>query len=110
MNPFYDKTTESGQIPKYVYRDGVNYIWNPMWDFNQNSYNQSENWSLTDNFQLEWTIINSLRFRANLQYQLQNQIQKYSGHPMKRLLTPRHQTNVELSAKMPPHQRCLPVA
>ena len=26
MNPFYDKTTESGQIPKYVYRDGVNYI------------------------------------------------------------------------------------
>lgn len=71
MNPFYDKTTESGQIPKYVYRDGVNYIWNPMWDFNQNSYNQSENWSLTDNFQLEWTIINSLRFRANLQYQLQ---------------------------------------
>ena len=64
MNPFYDKTTESGQIPKYVYRDGVNYIWNPMWDFNQNSYNQSENWSLTDNFQLEWTIINSLRFRA----------------------------------------------
>ena len=71
MNPFYDKTTATGQVPKYVYRDNSNYIWNPLWDFNQNSYNRSESWSLTDNFQLEWTIVNSLRFRANLQYQLQ---------------------------------------
>ncbi len=70
MNPFYDKTTESGQIPKYVYRSGTEYIWNPMWDLEQNSFNRSDSWSFTNNFQLDWTIIKSLRFRANVQYQM----------------------------------------
>lgn len=74
MSPFYKKTTVDGDIPKYVYKEGTtsspNYIWNPMWDFNQKSSNTSENWNLTNNFQMELTLIQSLRIRANVQYSL----------------------------------------
>lgn len=75
MSPFYKKMTEDGDIPKYVYKElpdgtNANYIWNPMWDFNQKSSNTSENWNLTNNFQMELTLMQSLRIRANVQYSL----------------------------------------
>lgn len=68
MNPFYDKRTEDGDIPKYVYNDGNKTIWNPLWDFNQNSYSKGENSAITDNFQFEWTAMRNLRLRGNFQY------------------------------------------
>ena len=74
MSPFYKKITKSGEIPKYVYKEetgsSTDYIWNPMWDYKQNSSNSSENWSLTNNFQMELTLMQSLRIRANVQYSL----------------------------------------
>ena len=72
MNPFYAKTTDDGQVPKYVYRESstANPIWNPLWDFNQNSFNKGSATGITDNFQFEWRIIRSLRLRGNFQYSM----------------------------------------
>lgn len=71
MNPFFLKYTEDGGIPKYVYKEGTStYYWNPLWDLNQNSYNKGDTWSLTNNFQMELLLAESLRVRANIQYQM----------------------------------------
>ncbi len=71
MNPFYDKWTVDGDIPKYVYKESgtERKIWNPMWDFQQNSFNTMDTWNFTNNFQMDLRIFNALRLRGNIQYQ-----------------------------------------
>lgn len=69
MNPFYAKYADNGEIPKYVYKeDGAEPIWNPLWDFKQNSFNKNTTTGITDNFQFEWRATNQLRLRGNFQY------------------------------------------
>ncbi len=73
MNPFYAKRTENGEVPKYVYREssgGTNYtyVWNPLWDQQQNSFNESGSNSITDNLQMDWRVWRSLRLRGNFSY------------------------------------------
>ena len=71
MNPFYDKRTEDGEIPKYVYQvDGGATIWNPLWDSVQNSYSKGNSVGITDNFQFEWRILQNLRLRGSAQYSM----------------------------------------
>ena len=72
MNPFYAKYDETtGDAPKYVYKDGDEYIWNPIWNMQQNSFKKGDITTITDNFQFEWRATRQLRLRGNLQYQLQ---------------------------------------
>ena len=68
-NPFYRKVSEDGEILKYldsyqVLGGGTAYVWNPLWDFNQNSFNDSEDLGLTNNFQIEWRALEELRVRG----------------------------------------------
>ena len=75
MNPFFEKRTVDGQIPRYAYRlenglGGYSYVYNPLWDMNQNSFNESNMHSVSENLQIEWRILPSLRFRGNFQYNL----------------------------------------
>ena len=75
MNPFYEKRTVDGEIPRYAYRyntgaGSYNYVYNPLWDFNQNSFSKSNAHSVTENLQLEWRILPQLRLRGNFQYSL----------------------------------------
>ncbi|MCM1051770.1 MAG: SusC/RagA family TonB-linked outer membrane protein [Paenibacillus sp.] len=72
MNPFYSKYDDyTGEAPKYVYRDGDSYVWNPIWDMQQNSFKKSDITSITNNFQFEWRATRQLRLRGNFQYQMQ---------------------------------------
>lgn len=76
MNPFYEKYDEAtGEAPKYVYRDvyggSDSFVWNPVWDMNQNSFKKGDITTITDNFQFEWRVTRQFRLRGNLQYQLQ---------------------------------------
>ena len=71
MNPFFAKRNENGEVPKYVYKEGTStYYWNPLWDMEQNSYNQGNTWSLSNNFQMEILFTRDLRLRANVQYNM----------------------------------------
>lgn len=72
-NPYYPKRNENGEIVKYFERtstlgttSGWEYAWNPLWDFNQNSYNETNTFSLNNNFQVEWRILEELRLRGRL--------------------------------------------
>ncbi len=72
MNPFYSKYDEmTGEAPKYVFKDGTDFVWNPVWDMQQNSFKKGDITTITDNFQFEWRATRQLRLRGNLQYQLQ---------------------------------------
>ncbi|WP_301748419.1 carboxypeptidase-like regulatory domain-containing protein, partial [uncultured Duncaniella sp.] len=72
MNPFYVKYDEAtGTPPKYVFHENTTYIWNPVWDMQQNSFKKGDITTITDNFQFEWRASRQLRIRGNLQYQLQ---------------------------------------
>lgn len=72
MSPYYDKRTSDGEVPKYFYKgsnvSGDTDVWNPLWDFMQNSYNKGDIMSVTDNFQFEWRASQQLRIRGNAQY------------------------------------------
>ena len=74
MNPFYSKRTSDGEVPKYVYREALagannyDYIWNPLWDYEQNSSDGSDGWNLTNNFQIEYRFLKNFRLRGNVQY------------------------------------------
>ena len=67
-NPYYPKRNENGEITKYFERtetlNGTQYAWNPLWDFNQKSYNKGDLFSLNNNFQVEWRILEELRLRG----------------------------------------------
>lgn len=75
MNPFYNKWADNGEVPKYVYKEdaggGTTYVWNPLWDMQQNSFRKGNTTTISDNFQFEWRIIRSLRVRGSFQYQVQ---------------------------------------
>ncbi len=80
-NPYYLKRNEDGQVTKYLerdtsYADNV-YAWNPLWDFEQNSFNESNTLSLTNNFQIDWRPISELRLRGRFGIsisQLENEV------------------------------------
>ena len=58
----------NGEITKYFERtatlSGYEYAYNPLWDFNQKSYNRTNTFSLNNNFQVEWRILEELRLRG----------------------------------------------
>jgi len=72
MNPFYEKRTADGDIPKYVATSDAyqtdKFVWNPLWDLMQKSFNKGDIMSVTDNFQFEWRVSQQLRIRGNAQY------------------------------------------
>lgn len=69
MNPFYGKYDEAtGEIPKYVFKEGTVIIYNPLWDMQQNSYSKNDVMTVTDNFQFEWRATRDLRLRGSAQY------------------------------------------
>ena len=67
-NPYYSKYNGNGEITKYFERtstlSGYEYAYNPLWDFNQKSYNRTNTFSLNNNFQVEWRILEELRLRG----------------------------------------------
>ena len=75
MNPFYAKRTVDGEVPKYVFRERLagtsyDYVWNPLWDYQQNYVDEANTWSVTNNFQIEYRFLTYFRVRGNLQYQM----------------------------------------
>ena len=67
-NPYYSKYNENGEITKFFERtatlSGYEYAYTPLWEFNQKSYNRTNTFSLNNNFQVEWRILEELRLRG----------------------------------------------
>lgn len=50
--------------------NNYDYIWNPLWDYQQASTNETDTWNITNNFQIEYRFLTYFRVRGNLQYQM----------------------------------------
>ncbi|HBX19192.1 MAG TPA: SusC/RagA family TonB-linked outer membrane protein [Porphyromonadaceae bacterium] len=62
MNPYLRKTDENGDVVKSYYMIGRNYrMNNPLWDTELGSFNKISQFSFSNNFQIEWRILNELR-------------------------------------------------
>lgn len=69
-NPFYDKRNEYGEVEEVLdsYSELVStqYVFNPLWDFQQRSFDKSNLLQFTNNFQVEYRPIEELRIRGKL--------------------------------------------
>lgn len=68
-NPYYAKYTEDGEINKIIgtyYDNNLNetYVYNPLWDSHQTSYNNNNQLQFNNNLNLEYMLINNLRLQA----------------------------------------------
>ena len=69
MNPFYPKYNQDGEAEKIVdYIGETTPVYNPIWDMNQNSFNENSQLSLTQNFNVEYEPIHRLRLQGNLSF------------------------------------------
>lgn len=72
-NPYYRKRNPDGSINKllesYIYSDGifnpvrVN-VYNPLYDMENNNINRQTSQGFTNNFEVNWRIVDALRFRT----------------------------------------------
>jgi len=75
-NPYFRKYNESGEpemlLTSIEYKDNttlrptIKEFYNPLYDREQNNYNQADIHGFTDNIELEWRVIEGLRARARL--------------------------------------------
>lgn len=75
-NPYFRKYNESGEpemlLTSIIYKDNTTLkpttkdFYNPLYDREQNNYNQTNNHGFTENIELEWRILDGLRAKAKL--------------------------------------------
>ncbi len=69
-NPYYAKRDANGAAYKVLesYEDlsGTVYVYNPLWDYEQNSFNGSTQLTLNNNFNVEYSPIKALRIVGKL--------------------------------------------
>ena len=66
-NPYHRKTLEDGTIPKVLgYDNDGEAIINPLYYHTILNTNKTNSVSITDNFQIDWTILEFLRFKGNI--------------------------------------------
>ncbi len=64
-NPYYGKYDENGEVYRvlesYPTFTGTEYVYNPLWDFQQKSFNRGDQLTLNNNFNVEYRPIDKLR-------------------------------------------------
>lgn len=63
MNPYESPYDSNGEVLKVLEEKSV---YNPLWDFNQNSYDKNNALSMTNNFIIEYTPIQGMRVQGKL--------------------------------------------
>lgn len=69
-NPYYTKRDANGEVYKvlesYASLSGTEYVYNPLWDYEQNSFNRSNQLSFNNNFNIEYSPIHQVRLTARI--------------------------------------------
>ena len=66
-NPYYRKTNEYGEaepILEVIDESSNDYVYNPLYDMQQNSMDETRTFGFRNNFEIDWRIISTLRARA----------------------------------------------
>lgn len=69
-NPYHRKYNETGGIDKimesYPYSGLTMDVYNPLYDMSNNNVNRSGSHGITNNFELDWRVVDELRFRTRI--------------------------------------------
>ena len=70
LNPYYPFQDEHGNLIRKMtqYINTNKQIWNPVYEATVGNRDESEYLDVTNNFSLEWSIVQGLRLRANFSY------------------------------------------
>lgn len=68
-NPYYRKTNEYGEAEMiletmYEGTSSESYVYNPLYDMQQNSSDETKTFGFRNNFEIDWRIVSTLRARA----------------------------------------------
>lgn len=70
-NPYYRKYNEFGQVTKVLeafqsYTDAYEYVYNPLYNMQQNVLNRNKTFSFRNNFSVEWRFLEMFTLRGRL--------------------------------------------
>lgn len=69
-NPYYAKRDENGEAYKvlesYATYTGTEYVYNPLWDYEQKSFSGSNQFTFNNNFNVEYSPVKNLRIVGKL--------------------------------------------
>lgn len=69
-NPYYSKRDADGEVYKvlesYETLNGTQYVYNPLWNYQQKSFNRGDELQFNNNFNVEYRPIPALRLNARL--------------------------------------------
>ena len=67
-NPYYRKTNEYGEAPMILQSYGsgtsMEYMYNPVYDMQQNSFDETKSFGFRNNFEIDWRVVSTLRVRG----------------------------------------------
>lgn len=64
MNPYFRKYDENGNVLKFCPSERYGNKANPLYDFYNNNFNKEFSTKITNNFEVDWRIMDELRFRT----------------------------------------------
>ena len=69
-NPYYAKRDENGEaykvLEQYLSLSGTEYVYNPLWDYEQKSFSGSTQFTFNNNFNVEYSPVKNLRIVGKL--------------------------------------------
>ena len=84
-NPYYRKTNEYGEaepILEVINESSQDYVYNPLYDMQQNSMDETKTFGFRNNFEIDWRIVSTLRARArfSISKSVSDEVVFYSPH------------------------------
>lgn len=80
-NPYFRKYDENNELKKILYSTYSDIYYNPLWDMNQNNFDVTETTGFTNNFEVDWRVIDELRVRGRFGLTKSNEQSKVFRSP-----------------------------
>ena len=63
-NPYFRKYDENGELKKILFQNYAATYYNPLYDMNQTNFEETKTTGFTNNFEVDWRVIDELRVRG----------------------------------------------
>ena len=80
-NPYFRKYDENNELQKILYSTYSDTYYNPLWDMEQNNFDVTETTGFTNNFEVDWRVIDELRIRGRFGLTKSNEQSKVFRSP-----------------------------
>ena len=63
-NPYFRKYDENGELKKILFQNYAATYYNPLYDMNQTNFEETKTTGFTNNFEVDWRVIDEVRVRG----------------------------------------------